>query len=305
MFFDTLTERIHALGNPTVAGLDPKPEHLPEALLRRHLEGADDVPAALAAAYLEFNRGLIDALCDIVPAVKPQSAYYEALGWQGVRCFAETCAYARSRGMLVIADCKRNDIGSTAQAYSQAYLGRLAAAGQRCEVFECDAVTVNAYLGSDGVKPFLEDCKEYGKGIFALVKTSNPSSGELQDMRLENGLTVYQHMGRLLETLAADTVGACGYSAVGAVVGATYPKELGQLRRELAHTFFLVPGYGAQGGGAQDAAFAFDEKGGGAIINSSRAIMCAYKKTGGEYADAARQEALNMRDALRGAVRGL
>ncbi len=302
MSFDRLIEGIKRTNNPTVAGLDPKLDYIPDfikeqafARYGRTLEGA-------AEALFVFNKGLIDALCDIVPAVKPQAAYYEMYGWQGVRALEKTIAYAKSKGMFVITDGKRNDIGTTMEAYAKAHLGETAVEGEVFEPFGSDALTVNAYLGTDGVKPVLNVCKEKDKGLFILVKTSNPSSGELQDRTLDDGLTIYRTMGGMCEKWGEELMGQYGYSGVGAVVGATYPQQLGELRKELPHTFFLVPGYGAQGGGAKDVAPAFDENGLGAIINSSRGIMCAWKKEEGldpaEYAAAARREAIRMRDEI-------
>lgn len=302
MSFDRLIEGIKRTNNPTVAGLDPKLDYIPDfikeqafARYGRTLEGA-------AEALFVFNKGLIDALCDIVPAVKPQAAYYEMYGWQGVRALEKTIAYAKRKGMFVITDGKRNDIGTTMEAYAKAHLGETAVEGEVFEPFGSDALTVNAYLGTDGVKPVLNVCKEKDKGLFILVKTSNPSSGELQDRTLDDGLTIYRTMGGMCEKWGEELMGQYGYSGVGAVVGATYPQQLGELRKELPHTFFLVPGYGAQGGGAKDVAPAFDENGLGAIINSSRGIMCAWKKEEGldpaEYAAAARREAIRMRDEI-------
>jgi len=239
-----------------------------------------------------------------VPAVKPQLAFYELLGVPGMAAYADTVAYAREKGLFVIADGKRSDIGSTMQAYAAAHLGLTDLGGELQAAFDADALTVNAYLGSDGIKPLVDVCKARDKGIFVLVKTSNPSSGELQD-KTADGAPVYELMGRMCETWGGDTVGAHGYSAVGAVVGATYPQQLTELRAKLPHTFFLVPGYGAQGGGAADVAGAFDQNGLGAVVNSSRGIMCAYKAEGcdeRDFAGAARREAVRMRDALRAAI---
>ncbi len=302
MSFDRLIRGIVRTQNPTVAGLDPKLDYIPDyikeaafAKYGKNLEGA-------AEALLEFNKGLIDALCDIVPAVKPQAAYYEMYGWYGVRALQQTIEYAKSRGMFVITDGKRNDIGTTMQAYAKAHLGVTDVDGHTFEAFGGDALTVNGYLGTDGVKPVIEVCQETDKGMFILVKTSNPSSGELQDRVLEDELTIYRTMGNMCEKWGEELCGEYNYSGVGAVVGATYPEQLGELRKALPHTFFLVPGYGAQGGGAKDVAPAFDKNGLGAIINSSRGIMCAWKKEEGlapeEYAQAARREAIRMRDEI-------
>lgn len=305
MGMDRLIEKILEKGNPTVAGLDPKLDYVPEYIRARCRKEYGDTLEGAAAALLEFNKGLIDALCDIVPAVKPQAAYYEMYGWQGVKTLAETIAYARSKGMFVITDGKRNDIGATMQAYAAAHLGETKLDAGACEAFGADALTVNGYLGSDGIRPLLDICAERDKGIFVLVKTSNPSSGELQDQCID-GKPVYEVMGGMCEAWGADSIGKYGYSAVGAVVGATYPAMLQELRVKLPHTFFLVPGYGAQGGGAADAAGGFDADGIGAVINSSRGIMCAYQKEGapGEaYAEAARREAIRMREDIRTALK--
>ena len=304
MAFDRLINAIIEKQNPTVAGLDPKLDYIPDFIKQSAFEKHGKTLEGAAAALLEFNKGLIDALYDIVPAVKPQAAYYEMYGWQGVKTLAETVAYAKSRGMYVIIDGKRNDIGSTMQAYATAHLGDTAIEGQTFEAFGGDALTVNGYFGIDGIAPLLSICTEKDKGIFVLVKTSNPSSGELQDKELSEGDTVYLRMGQKCEEWGAALIGESGYSAVGAVVGATYPAQLSELRQQLKHTFFLVPGYGAQGGGAWDVKGAFDENGIGAIINSSRAIMCAWQKENcpEDYAQAARREALRMRDDLRNVI---
>ncbi len=302
MSFDRLIDGIVKMQNPTVAGLDPKLDFIPDYIKENaYMEHGKTLEGA-AAALFEFNKGLIDALCDIVPAVKPQAAYYEMYGWNGVHALQRTIEYAKSKGMFVITDGKRNDIGTTMEAYAKAHLGITDVDGEKVEPFGADALTVNGYLGTDGVKPVLNVCKEFDKGMFILVKTSNPSSGELQDRILDDEKTVYRTMGDMCENWGSEIMGQYGYSGVGAVVGATYPQQLGELRKALPHTFFLVPGYGAQGGGAADVAPAFDEKGLGAIINSSRGIMCAWKKENGiapkDYAQAARREALRMRDEI-------
>ena len=298
MAFDRLIENIIEKQNPTVAGLDPKLDYVPASIkdacfaqYGKTLEGA-------AAALLAFNKAIIDQICDIVPAVKPQAAYYEMYGWQGVRALAETIAYAQQKGMFVMTDGKRNDIGTTMEAYATAHLGTTDVAGEAIDAFGADALTVNGYLGTDGIQPLVKICQEKDKGIFVLVKTSNPSSGEFQDLKLTNGASVYEQMGRMCEQWGEALPGKYGYSGVGAVVGATYPEQLKEMREKAPHTFFLVPGYGAQGGGAQDAKNAFDKNGLGAIINSSRGIMCAWKKQGlteDDFAAAARSEALRMK----------
>lgn len=305
MAFDRLIENIVKMQNPTVAGLDPKLDYVPESIKTKCFEKYGKTLEGAAAALFEFNKALIDALYDIVPAVKPQAAYYEMYGWQGVKALCDTIAYAKSKGMFVITDGKRNDIGTTMEAYATAHLGHTDVAGESIDAFGADALTVNGYLGTDGIKPLAKICDSDDKGIFVLVKTSNPSSDELQDMKLETNESVYEHMGKMCEGWGEDLMGKHGYSAVGAVVGATYPEQLGEMRAKLPHTFFLVPGYGAQGGGADDVKNAFDENGLGAIINSSRGIMCAWKKQGlaeDDFAVAARKEAERMRDEIVGCI---
>ena len=301
MSFDVLQDKIRAMKNPTVAGLDARidyvPEHIRQAAFAEHGTGLE---GACEAIY-QFNVGLIDALCDIVPAVKPQSAYYENLGWRGMEMLERTIRYAKSKGLFVIADIKRGDIGSTATAYAEGWLSGASIEGQQFKSFDADCVTLNGYMGSDSIKPFLEAAKAEDKCAFVLVKTSNPGSGELQDVKTDDGRTVYQVMGALNESIAAGTEGKYGFTMAGAVTGATYPEQIRQLRADLPHTFFLVPGYGAQGGTAADVKYAFDQQGHGAIVNSSRGIMCAWKKTGGDghdFAQAARSAAIAMRDDI-------
>lgn len=301
MAFDRLIEGIVKMQNPTVAGLDPKLDYVPASIKKACFEKYGKTLEGAAEALLEFNKAIIDNIYDIVPAIKPQAAYYEMYGWQGVKALADTISYAQSKGMFVITDGKRNDIGTTMEAYATAHLGTTDIEGEAVNAFDADALTVNGYLGTDGIKPLAKVCEEKDKGIFVLVKTSNPSSGELQDMKLENGATVYEQMGRMCENWGEELMGKYGYSAVGAVVGATYPEQLAEMRQKAPHTFFLVPGYGAQGGGAQDAKNAFDKNGLGAIINSSRGIMCAWKKqhlTEEDFAAAARNEAVRMKEDI-------
>jgi len=298
MSFDRLQEKIDAMKNPSVVGLDPALEHIPAEILYKHFKERGETLEAAAYAVCEFNFGLIDLLHDIVPAVKPQSAYYELLGLPGVLALKQTCDYAKSKGMYVICDGKRNDIGSTAEAYARAYLGTVKVGSSEIFPFDTDALTVNAYLGSDGIKPFLDMAIKHDKAVFALVRTSNPSAGELQDKFVGDD-ELYKLVGDLMQGISKDTVGKYGYTRIGAVVGATYPEEAEFLRAKLDKTFFLVPGYGAQGGAASDAAKSFDKNGRGAIVNSSRAIIAAWKKSGEPYSIAARNEALRMRDEFR------
>ncbi|MCI5550560.1 MAG: orotidine-5'-phosphate decarboxylase [Clostridiales bacterium] len=296
---DLMIDRIIEKHNPTVAGLDTRVEYLPEEFIAELGIGAIDTMEKAAQAILAYNKRLIKALCDIVPAVKVQIAYYEMYGVAGMKAFEETLKAAHEAGMSVMVDAKRNDIGATAEAYATSYLGKTQLPAGEARAFEGDFVTVNAYLGVDGVKPFVNACEKNGGGIFALVKTSNPSSGQLQDMKLEDGRTVYEMMGDLVSEWGESTIGAHGYSQVGAVVGATYPEQGRELRARMKHTFFLVPGYGAQGATGKDIAGCFDEKGLGAIVNASRSLLCAWKKQPGVAFDtAARNEAIRMRDDI-------
>lgn len=296
---DLMIDRIIEKHNPTVAGLDTRVEYLPEEFIAELGIGAIDTMEKAAQAILAYNKRLIKALCDIVPAVKVQIAYYEMYGVAGMKAFEETLKAAHEAGMSVMVDAKRNDIGATAEAYATSYLGKTQLPAGEARAFEGDFVTVNAYLGVDGVKPFVNACEKNGGGIFALVKTSNPSSGQLQDMKLEDGRTVYEMMGDLVSEWGESTIGRHGYSQVGAVVGATYPAQGRELRARMKHTFFLVPGYGAQGATGKDIAGCFDEKGLGAIVNASRSLLCAWKKQPGVAFDtAARNEAIRMRDDI-------
>lgn len=301
MSFDVLQEKIKAKKNPTVAGLDTRVEYVPPYLLKEYTDKFGETLEAAAGAILEFDQGLIDALYDVVPAVKPQAAYFECLGWRGMKVLEELIAYAKSKGLYVIADVKRGDIGTTATAYSEGWLGVTRVGSADCPVFDADCVTLNGYMGSDAVKPFLADCAARGKSAFVLAKTSNPSSVELQDM-VAGDRVVYTVMGDLIRRWGAGTGGKYGYQALGAVVGATHPAVLKELRRRLDGVFFLVPGYGAQGGTAADVSYAFDELGRGAIVNASRSILCAWTKTGKDgrdYQEAARAAAEKMRDELK------
>jgi orotidine-5'-phosphate decarboxylase len=305
---DRLIEKIARTQNPTVVGLDPALDLVPAYLMEKEIAKHGETLKAAAKAVYKFNKGLIDALCGVVPAVKPQSAFYEALGVEGVKVFYKTVQYARERGMYVIADAKRGDIGSTAEGYAAAFLGDVKVGESLHSPFPADALTVNAYLGSDGVLPFVNACKAHDKGIFVLVKTSNPSSGELQDKfvvaddKAAPGVSpaVYELMGDMVAGWGKEVMGKYGYSSVGAVVGATYPAQIAELRGKLPNTFFLIPGYGAQGATAKDISAAFDSNGLGGVVNSSRGIIAAYKKEGDghDFAGAAYREAIRMRDSL-------
>ena len=239
---DQLIDKIKQMDNPTVMGLDPRYDMLPTCITKKY----ENTIKGACEAILEFNQALIDATYDIIPAIKPQIAFYEMFGTDGINVFKQTCDYARKKGMIVIADIKRGDIGSTASGYSNAYLGRTPLLEKEEPIFDVDFATINPYLGIDGIKPFIEDCKQYGKGIFIIDKTSNPSSGELQDLKLENGNTIYEQVALLIEKWGEDLRGEYGYSSISSVVGATYPEQLQTLRKLAPHTFFLIPGYGAK-----------------------------------------------------------
>ena len=299
-----LIERIAQLQNPSVVGLDSLLDYIPQHIKEEKFAQYGDTFDAAAQAILAYNKEIIDAICDIVPAVKPQAAYYEMYSWQGMWALCETVKYAQEKGMIVIMDGKRNDIGSTMQAYAKAHLGVSEVNGKELSAFGSDMLTVNGYLGSDGIEPLLPICDEKDKEIFVLVKTSNPSSGELQDQKIGDK-SIYETMGAMCEQWGEKTQNSYGYSRVGAVVGATYPQQLSEMRQKMPHTFFLVPGYGAQGGGANDVAGAFDKNGLGAIVNSSRAILTAWKKAGTDgkdFAQQARKAALTMKEDIMGVV---
>ena len=289
MKIDKLCEAIKRTRCPVCVGLDTEKSHLPP--IYQPSEASD---SAISKCVFEYNCDIINAVCDIIPSVKVQAAYYEQYGADGMKCFLDTMAYAKQKGLIVIADVKRNDIGSTAGAYARAYVERSAA----------DFITVNAYLGIDGIAPFLKACENTGKGIFALVKTSNPSGGEFQDLDV-GGKKLYEAVAEKVSQWGQDMVGAFGYSSVGAVVGATYREEAAALRAQYPRTFFLVPGYGAQGAGADDIAVNFDTNGLGAVVNSSRGILLAWNKEGfaGLPApQAAREAVLHMKEDILSAL---
>lgn len=278
-FADRVILRVRARRSHVVVGLDPVLKRIPPCMREEAAREYGRTARGAAAALLAFNKLIIDAVADQVPAVKPQSAFYEVYGRWGVEAFWETARYARSRGLLVIADVKRGDIGSTAEAYAAAYLGDPDPLEAWADPDQSvDSLTVNPYLGSDGLVPFVRRCKDRGTGVFVLVKTSNPSAGDLQDQELASGGTVARQVAGLVNRLGADLVGTFGYSAVGAVVGATYPRDLARYRQEMPRALILVPGYGAQGGTGADVVYAFNPDGLGALVNASRSIIFAYEK---------------------------
>lgn len=319
MFADRLQERIDEMDNPTCLGLDPMLSYLPETLRQKYNCHQEE---GIYLALSTFCSELIMSVVDIVPAIKPQMAYFEQYGIGGLRALQSIINLAKTQGMLVILDGKRNDIGSTAAAYSRAYLGASGTGTPTLNVSEpsnarqytqeqtkaflaADALTVNGYLGSDGIEPFLEQCRAHGKGIFALCRTSNPSAGDLQDLELTDGRLVYEAMAELIAAWGEDFIGASGISSVGAVVGATWPAQAVALRQRMPHAFFLIPGFGAQGGTAADAVAGFDCNGRAGIVNASRSLMLAWKKHSQDhtaFGSACRQEAMAMRDSLRTAL---
>ncbi len=303
---NTLIKKIQETNAPIVVGLDPMmnyiPKHIQEAAFAEHgetLKGA-------AEAIWVYNKGIIDATYDLIPAVKPQIAMYEQFGIEGLIAFHKTCAYAKEKGLVVIGDIKRGDIGSTSTAYAVGHLGQVEVGSKKYSGFDEDFVTVNPYLGTDGVKPFVDVCKEENKGIFVLVKTSNPSSGEFQD-QLVDGRPLYELVAEKVVEWGNECMGD-KYSNVGCVVGATYPEMGKVLRKLMPNTYILVPGYGAQGGKAEDLVHYFNEDGLGAIVNSSRGIIAAYKQDkyaefGEErYAEASRQAVIDMIEDINGAL---
>lgn len=298
-----LTQKIQRLEAPIVVGLDPMLSYVPKHLIEEGYKSrGENIEGATEAIWL-YNKGIIDAVYDLVPAVKPQVAMYEQFGIEGLRVYAKTLDYAKEKGLIVIGDVKRGDIGSTSAAYATGHLGKVTIGGKEYRGFQEDFITVNPYLGSDGILPFIDVCKEEKKGLFILVKTSNPSSGEFQD-QLIDGRPLYELVGKKVAEwgeLFMDSE----YSYIGAVVGATYPEIGKELRKLMPRTFILVPGYGAQGGKAEDLKHYFNKDGLGAIVNSSRGIIAAYKLpqyekyTEAAYADASRQAVIDMREDLK------
>ena len=301
-----LITEIQKKNAPIVVGLDPQLGFLPKKLMKDGIKEYGESLEAVAAAVFEFNKAIIDATYDLIPAVKPQIAMYEQFGVSGLVAFRETVEYAKSKGLIVIGDIKRGDIGSTSGAYAVGHIGTVQVGSTDFCPFDEDMVTVNPYLGSDGVKPFIDVCNKNDRGIFVLVKTSNPSSGEFQDREID-GRPLYELVGEKVAEWGQDSMDG-DYSNVGAVVGATYPEQGRILRKLMPKTYILVPGYGAQGGQGKDLVDFFNEDGLGAIINSSRGIIAAHTKSEyakfGEahFAEASRQAVVDMLDDIRGAL---
>jgi orotidine-5'-phosphate decarboxylase len=298
-----LVEKIEKLSAPIVVGLDPMLDYIPQHILQKAYSEKGENLEGAAEAIWQYNKGIIDATYDLIPAVKPQIAMYEQFGIEGLKTFKKTVDYCKEKELVVIGDIKRGDIGSTSSAYAIGHLGKVMIGGKAYRGFDEDFVTLNPYMGADAINPFLEVCKEEKKGMFILVKTSNPSSGDFQD-QLVGERPLYELVGKKVAEWGEQHMGS-SYSYVGAVVGATYP-QMGKILRELMpKTYILVPGYGAQGGKAEDLVHYFDKDGLGAIVNSSRGIIAAYKLKGYEhfgeqaYADASRQAVIDMREDLR------
>lgn len=298
-----LVDKIKKLDAPVVAGLDPMLDYIPNHVLEKAFKEYGETLEGAAEAILEFNVAIIDAIHDLIPAVKPQIAMYEQFGIPGMIAYKKTVDYAKTKDLVIIGDIKRGDIGSTSEAYAAGHLGKVKVGSKVYRPFDEDFATVNPYLGSDGINPFIDVCKENDKGIFILVKTSNKSSGEFQD-KLTDGKPIYEVVAEKVDEWGKTFMGK-DYSYVGAVVGATYPEMGKVLRKLMPKTYFLVPGYGAQGGSASELAPYFNQDGLGAIVNSSRGIICAYKNemykefTDKNYADASRAEVLRMIEDIR------
>lgn len=301
MLSDKLIKMIIEKKSPIVVGLDPRLESLPREITDKHFLNYGETFKAAAESILEFNIGIIDAVCDLVPAVKPQIAFYEQYGLEGMWAYKQTCEYAKTKGLIVVADVKRGDIGSTSKAYSIAHLGKTKIGKSYHSAFEADFATVNPYLGDDCMKEFMEEVKNLDKGLFILVKTSNKTSGQIQDLPVDDE-KVYEKVANLVSKWNETNYGVMGYSQIGAVVGATYPEELDLLRKKMPRAIFLVPGYGAQGGSANDVVGAFNSDGLGAIVNSSRGIIFAFENTEMNYKEAAKLATLEMRKAINDAL---
>ena len=294
-----LVEKIKKTGAPIVVGLDPMLSYVPEHIQKKSFDEYGETLEGAADAIWQYNKQIIDSTYDLIPAVKPQIAMYEQFGIEGLKAYKKTVDYCKSKDLVVIGDIKRGDIGSTSAAYAVGHLGKVQVGSKTYAGFDEDFATVNPYLGSDGVKPFIDVCKQENKGLFILVKTSNPSSGEFQDQKID-GKPLYELVGEKVAQWGEEHMGESGYSYVGAVVGATYPEQGEILRKVMPKSFILVPGYGAQGGKGKDLVHFFNEDGLGAIVNSSRGIIAAYKQEAYEKFGAE-----NFGDASRAAVEAM
>ena len=302
-----LINKIQKTKAPIVVGLDPMLSYVPEHIQKKAFAEYGETLEGAAEAIWQFNKEIVDKTYDLIPAVKPQIAMYEQFGIEGLKAYKKTVEYCKSKDLVVIGDIKRGDIGSTSAAYAVGHLGKVQVGSKTYAGFDEDFATVNPYLGSDGVKPFIDVCKQENKGLFILVKTSNPSSGEFQDQKID-GKPLYELVGEKVAQWGEEHMGESGYSYVGAVVGATYPEQGEILRKVMPKSFILVPGYGAQGGKGKDLVHFFNEDGLGAIVNSSRGIIAAYKQEayanfGAEnFGDASRAAVEEMIAAIQGAM---
>lgn len=302
---DRLIEKVEEMKTPIVVGLDPRLEFVPNYIKKEVYEAYGKTPKAVGEGFYRFNKAIIDNIYDLVPIVKPQIAMYEQYGAEGLESYIKTMDYAKEKGLLVIGDIKRSDIASTAQAYSDGHIGKVEIEDESYTVFNQDAITLNPYLGVDSIDPYIDNCRTYDKGLFILVKTSNPNSGEFQDLDI-GGEKLYERVGRTVRKWGEEVMGNRGYSKIGAVVGATHPEEAKIIRRLMPNSYFLVPGYGAQGATAKDLKGYFNKDGLGAIINSSRGIIAAYKTEKYKYkfgekdfAFASRQAVMDMKKDLQ------
>jgi len=301
---DRLINEINKKQNPTVVGLDPRLDMVPSFIKEEFFEKYGKTPKAVGKIFYKFNKQIIDSIYDIVPAIKPQIAMYEQYGPEGIESYIRITEYAKEKGLIVIGDIKRGDITSTAEAYANGHIGIPEIEGELYDIYKQDAITLNPYLGFDSIEPYVKYCREYDKGLFILVKTSNPNSGEIQDLETNEG-KLYEKVGRLVSKWGEELIGESGYSQIGAVVGATHPDQAENLRKLMPNTYFLVPGYGAQGAKAGDLKGYFNKDGLGAIINSSRGIIGAHLKEDNksrfldsDFALCAREAALYMKEDL-------
>lgn len=305
MIIDKLVAKIKQTNNPTVVGLDPRLDFIPQFIKDEAYEKYGKTPKGACEAFYLFNKKIIDSVYDLVPAVKPQIAMYEQFGKDGIECYINTCLYAKRKDLIVIGDIKRSDIASTAEAYSNGHIGQVAIEENSYHTYFSDFITLNPYLGYDSIEPYTDNCKNFNKGLFILVKTSNPNSGQIQDLTLDTGEKLYEKIGGLVSKWGESLMGESGYSSFGAVVGATHPNQAEALRKIMPNTYFLVPGYGAQGATAKELSVCFNKDGLGAIVNSSRGIIAAYKTKAYqskfnelEFDKASRQAVLDMKQDL-------
>ena len=306
-FADKLIGEIDRKGAPICVGIDPRLELLPEKIRDKAIKKSGGTLESAAQAYLEFSRQIIDVVAPQIPAVKLQIAFFELLGWQGLKAYKKIVDYAHDRGLLVIGDIKRSDIGTTAEAYARAHLGEVRLGRKRFRPWDEDAVTVNAYLGSDGIRPFIDEAAKRGRGVFVLLRTSNPSASEIQDL-VSRGKPVYLHLAGMIKKWGAGLIGERGYSAFGAVVAANRPEDARHLRKIMPQNYFLMPGYGAQGAGAKDVIYGFKRDGYGALITASRSIIYAYREPRHRrfgqkrWLDAVQSATLEMKEAINKAL---